>query len=67
MNESYRFALETINKESAGYVKELKETITPEMVDKFISIGFIICGYTQEAKTWKISKLGKEFIKDFCE
>lgn len=67
MSENYRFALETISKEGAGYVQELKKTITPEMVEKFISIGFVICGYTREAKTWRISKLGKEYIKDFCE
>ena len=63
MKQDFKNALETIYNKKRGTIKELTESITSEMVDKFISVGFIICGYTPTDKTWKISTLGKDFFQ----
>ena len=65
MRQDLKKALEIVYKEERGTINDLKESITTEMVKKLISVGFIICGYTHKAKTWRISLLGKEYCEDF--
>ncbi len=65
MGRQYDSALRFIYGEKRGKIKDLQEKISKETVDKFISVGFIICGYTTTAKTWKLSSLGKLYCEDF--
>lgn len=57
-------ALAYINDEKKGYISKLIERIGQKCVEEFVSVGFIICGYTRTAKTWRISKFGKEFYSE---
>lgn len=61
----YNRALKFIYHKKSGTFTDLRKRVTKELIDSFISVGFIICGYTPSAKTWKISTLGKEYCKDF--
>lgn len=57
-------ALSFINKERSGLVIELIEKISEKIFKEFLSVGFIICGYTPKAETWRISKLGEEYYSE---
>ncbi len=59
MSEKRKSALKTIYQEGWGYIKDLQENIGKDLLSEFISVGFIICGYTRTSKTWRISKLGQ--------
>lgn len=65
MGKQYDKALKFIYGEKRGTIGDLQKKISKETVDKFISVGFIICGYTPTAKTWKLSSLGKLYCEDF--
>ncbi len=57
-------ALAKVNNKGNGYMNELIPEIGQKFVDEFIAVGFIICGYTLTAKTWRVSELGKEFYAE---
>jgi len=61
----YNSALKFIYRKKSGTFTELKKEVDQNRIDEFISVGFIICGYTPSTKTWKISSLGKQYCKDF--
>lgn len=48
-------ALSYVVSKKYGYVRELVETIKQNIVDEFVSLGFVIMGYTPEDKTWRVS------------
>jgi hypothetical protein len=64
MSELRTSALTTIYRSDKGYIKDLQQSIGDELLAEFISVGFIICGYTRKSKTWRISKLGKDYVED---
>ena len=57
-------ALAVINFEKKGLVKELIAKIGERIFNEFLSIGFIICGYNAESKTWRISQLGEDYYAE---
>jgi predicted transcriptional regulator len=67
MNRDFDCALAFVYRRKNGMLNELTQAITTEMIDKLISAGFIICGYTQDAKTWMITELGKEHYENFIK
>ncbi|MBD5315880.1 MAG: hypothetical protein HDS08_06985 [Bacteroides sp.] len=64
MSENRKSALKAIYKDGWGYIKDLQEKIGNDLLSEFISVGFIICGYTRTSKTWRISNLGKSYVRD---
>lgn len=64
MSEKRKSALKTIYRDGWGYIKDLQENIGKDILSEFISVGFIICGYTRTNKTWRISKLGQSYVRD---
>ncbi len=48
-----------------GYIKDLRDKIGDSLISEFISVGFIICGYTRSDKTWRISELGRGYVRSF--
>lgn len=64
MSETRLTALKNIYLTQRGYLGELQDAIGEEMLSEFISVGFIICGYTRTKKTWRISNLGSTYIAD---
>lgn len=65
-NEGRMNALRYIYKEKSGYMDTLIKCVTKNYVEELISAGFIICGYTSQAKTWRISQLGRDFYQEIC-
>lgn len=61
----YNSALKFIYRKKSGTFRELNNKVDQNRIKEFISVGFIICGFTPSTKTWKISTLGKEYCKDF--
>ena len=57
-------ALAVINFEKRGLVKELIAKIGERIFNEFLSIGFIICGYNAESKTWRLSQLGEDYYAE---
>lgn len=64
MNEKRISALKSIYTSGWGYIKDLRTNIGEELLSEFISVGFIICGYTRTKKTWRISNLGRSYVRD---
>ncbi len=64
MNEKRISALKSIYTGGWGYIKDLRTNIGEELLSEFISVGFIICGYTRTKKTWRISNLGRSYVRD---
>lgn len=64
MNEQQTKALISIYKEGQGYIKDLRRKIGDTIMSEFISVGFIICGYTRSDKTWRISELGQGYVRE---
>ncbi len=64
MNEQQKKALISIYKDGRGYVKDLRKKIGDSLTTEFISVGFIICGYTRSDKTWRISDLGRGYVRE---
>lgn len=64
MNEERKTALKNIYNSGWGYFKDLQNSIGNEILSEFVSVGFIICGYTRKKKTWRISNLGKHYVQD---
>lgn len=64
MTEKYKAALQNIYRSGWGYFNELQENIDEEILSEFLSVGFIICGYTRTRKTWRISSLGRNYVED---
>lgn len=64
MNTQQRNALISIYNDGRGYVNDLRKKIGDSLTAEFISVGFIICGYTRSDKTWRISKLGQSYVKE---
>lgn len=64
MNEERKTALRNIYKSGWGYFNDLQNSIGKEILSEFVSVGFIICGYTREKKTWRISNLGRSYVQD---
>lgn len=64
MNEKEKTALRSIYNSGRGYIKDLRENIGNDLLSEFISVGFIICGYTRTSKTWRISELGRSYVRD---
>lgn len=44
-----------------GYVGELITNIGKAFADEFVSLGFVIMGYTMDDKTWRVSELAKRY------
>ncbi len=67
MKREDKLALDEIYSRKRGLMPDLKRIVSQEIIDKLISVGFIICGYNKEAKTWRLSSLGEEYYEDlFC-
>lgn len=64
MSNKRTSALKNIYTSGWGYIKDLRATIGEELLSEFISVGFIICGYTRTQKTWRISNLGRSYVRD---
>ena len=45
-------------------MKELRTLLDEELMKEFISVGFIICGYTRTSKTWRISDLCRSYVEE---
>ena len=56
-------ALSYVVTQQYGYVKDLLDKIQKTIVDEFVSIGFIIMGYTPEDKTWRVSSFAKTYYE----
>lgn len=56
-------ALKYIVDTQYGYVRDLIKSIGDVFTKEFISLGFVIMGYTWENKTWKVSELAKEYYQ----
>lgn len=57
-------ALKSIYDSGWGYINDLRKNIGEDLLSEFISVGFIICGYTRTKKTWRISNLGRSYVRD---
>ena len=44
-----------------GYVGELITNIGEAFANEFVSLGFVIMGYTMDDKTWRVSELAKRY------
>lgn len=64
MSDKRTSALKNIYNSGWGYIKDLRTTIGEDLLSEFISVGFIICGYTRTKKTWRISNLGRSYVRD---
>ncbi|MBM6845390.1 hypothetical protein [Phocaeicola plebeius] len=64
MNSEKKNALIQIYQSKQGYINRLEENISKDLIREFISVGFIICGFTRTAKTWRLSKLGHDYIQE---
>lgn len=65
MKKDYKKSLKYIYITECGKVSELQFKLDQETIDSFASVGFISYGYTADAKTWSITKLGKQYCEDF--
>ena len=54
-------ALSYIVTEKFGYVRDLIVKVRQSIIDEFVSMGFVIMGYTSEDKTWRVSDFAVEF------
>lgn len=57
--EALRYIIST----KYGYVRELLKNIAHSIVEEFVSLGFIIMGYTSDDKTWKVSSFAEDFYQ----
>lgn len=64
MTDQQKTALINIYKDGRGYIKDLRDNIGDALMSEFISVGFIICGYTHSDKTWRISELGRGYVRE---
>ncbi len=64
LEKSRMGALRIINSLGCGYMTTLKSRVEESLIEEFISVGFIVCGYTRANKTWRISELGKNFYSE---
>ena len=53
-------ALRYVVKTKNGYVSDLNASIG-NFVDEFVSLGFVIMGYTWTKKTWRASESAKRY------
>lgn len=68
IGKEYRFNLmKQIYQKGYGAMKDLramdKET-NGQLVDEFLSVGFIKTGFTRKYKTWGITKLLKSYVEE---
>ena len=56
-------ALSYVVSKKYGYVKDLLNQIQRTIVDEFVSLGFIIMGYTPEDKTWRVSSFAESYYE----
>lgn len=61
MDEERVNALSYVVSQKCGYVKDLLNEIKQAIVDEFVSLGFIIMGYTAESKTWRASSFAETY------
>ena len=54
-------ALSYIVTERFGYVRDLIAKVKQSIVEEFVSMGFVIMGYTPEDKTWRVSDFAVSF------
>lgn len=54
-------ALSYVVGEKYGYVRDLVAKVKQNIVDEFVSLGFVIMGYTPEDKTWRVSDFAVSF------
>ena len=67
MNDNGRLkALTYIYNEKNGYMSELMEQVGKDYAEELIAVGFVICGYNPQVKTWRISEMAKEFYLEIC-
>lgn len=59
--------LKFITEEKSGILSELVEKFGKEIVDEFLSIGFLKSGYNREHKTWSVTNLCSEFYYEVKE
>lgn len=64
MSDKRASALKNIYNSGWWYIKDLRTNIGEDLLSEFISVGFIICGYTRTKKTWRISNLGRSYVRD---
>ena len=56
-------ALDYVVSTKYGYVKDLLKKVQETIVAEFVSLGFIIMGYTPEDKTWRVSSFAESYYK----
>lgn len=54
-------ALSYIVNKKYGFVHELLEQVKESIVREFVSLGFVIMGYTTNDKTWRVSDFAVSF------
>ena len=54
-------ALSYIVNKKYGFVHELFEQVKDSIVEEFVSLGFVIMGYTSKDKTWRVSDFAVSF------
>jgi hypothetical protein len=64
MNEKEIAALKRIYNSGRGYLEELRDSIGNDLLSEFISVGFIVCGYSRTSRTWRISNLGRCYVRE---
>lgn len=63
MDKERADALSYVVSKRYGYVRELLDTVKQTIVDEFVSLGFIIMGYTYDDKTWRASSLADSYFQ----
>lgn len=67
MNDDGRLkALKYIYCEGSGYMNELMDNVGIDYANELVAVGFVICGFNPQAKTWRISEMAKEFYQEIC-
>lgn len=56
--------LKYVTEEKSGIISELIEKFGKEIVNDFLSIGFLKSGYNREHKTWSVTNLCTEFYSE---
>ena len=64
MNKNKLKALFVIDELKNGFLSDLLERVDGKIVSEFKRVGFINYGSTPSQKTWKISSLGQQYVKE---
>lgn len=63
MDKERVIALSYVVNKSYGYVRELLANVRESIVQEFVSLGFVIMGYTSDEQTWRASTSASDFLQ----